>query len=107
MHRLTSSRTPSLPYFSLCRELGAAAVDEMVRGRILELRWTPSVTPENAGPDGASHGSDTIGDGRDTNSEAGEEARYSNVGPFLLPTTPILGYAMRVVLNEWGYQAKS
>ena len=36
-----------LLYFPLCRQLGADIVDAMVRGRILELRWTPTVTVES------------------------------------------------------------
>lgn len=91
MQRLTSPGVHCLPYFPLCRELGAAAVDGMVKGRILELRWTPSVTPENPEHEHAK--------------EDGEEARQKFVGPVLSPTTPILGYAMRIVLKEWDDQS--
>lgn len=33
-------------YFALCRELGAGEVDGFVRGRILELRWSETITEE-------------------------------------------------------------
>lgn len=72
-------------------------MDEMVRGRILELRWSPTVTDETRAIKEAekkeTRNNDLVGD------KEGED-----VGPVLLPTTPILGYAMRVVLKEWGYE---
>ncbi|PFH51124.1 hypothetical protein AMATHDRAFT_143293 [Amanita thiersii Skay4041] len=37
---------PYLPYFLLCREMGVRAVDAMVRGRVLGLRWTEPITKE-------------------------------------------------------------
>lgn len=47
MSRLTKPDTPYLPYFMLCRELGVRAVDGMVKGRVLDLRWTEPVSKEN------------------------------------------------------------
>lgn len=47
MSRLTQPDVASLPYFLLCRELGVRAVDGMVRGRVLDLRWTETVTKES------------------------------------------------------------
>jgi hypothetical protein len=47
MSRLTKPDTPYLPYFMLCRELGVRAVDGMVKGRVLDLRWTVPVSKEN------------------------------------------------------------
>jgi hypothetical protein len=47
MSRLTKPETPYLPYFMLCRELGVRAVDGMVKGRVLDLRWTEPVSKEN------------------------------------------------------------
>ena len=44
MSRLSKIDTPFLPYFHLCRELGVRAVDGMVKGRVLDLRWTESVS---------------------------------------------------------------
>ena len=44
MSRLSKIDTPYLPYFHLCRELGVRAVDGMVKGRVLDLRWTESVS---------------------------------------------------------------
>ncbi|VDB96665.1 unnamed protein product [Peniophora sp. CBMAI 1063] len=46
--RLTEPGVRSLSYFMLCREFGARAIDGMVRGRILDLRWTEPVTREDA-----------------------------------------------------------
>jgi len=37
----------ALPYFLLCKEIGVKAVDGMVRGRILDLRWTDVVKRSN------------------------------------------------------------
>ena len=37
----------ALPYFLLCREIGVKAVDGMVRGRVLDLRWTDVVKRSN------------------------------------------------------------
>ncbi|KAI5474620.1 prokaryote ATPase domain containing protein [Pseudohyphozyma bogoriensis] len=73
----------SLPYFPLCRELGAKAVDGMVMARILELRWSDSVTAE--------------GDSSDLISRKMPEA----LGPSLFPTTPVVAYAMGIVLKEY------
>lgn len=36
----------SMPYFTLCRDIGTEKVDSMIKTRILELRWTKSVSPE-------------------------------------------------------------
>ena len=46
MSRLAAPGTHYLPYFHLCRELGVRAVDGMVKGRVLDLRWTETVTRE-------------------------------------------------------------
>ena len=46
MSRFAASETHYLPYFHLCRELGVRAVDGMVKGRVLDLRWTETVTRE-------------------------------------------------------------
>ena len=46
MSRLTQPGTEYIPYFLLCRELGVRAVDGMVKGRLLDLRWTELVTRE-------------------------------------------------------------
>lgn len=50
MSRLTQPGVRSLPYFMLCREFGVRAVDGMVRGRILDLRWMDPVTREGPEP---------------------------------------------------------
>ena len=46
MSRLAAQETHYLPYFHLCRELGVRSVDGMVKGRVLDLRWTETVTRE-------------------------------------------------------------
>ncbi|KAK0458444.1 uncharacterized protein EV420DRAFT_1542266 [Desarmillaria tabescens] len=48
MSRLAAPGATSLSYFMLCRELGVRAVDGMVKGRVLDLRWTEPVTNENS-----------------------------------------------------------
>ncbi|ORY88261.1 hypothetical protein BCR35DRAFT_276955 [Leucosporidium creatinivorum] len=73
-----------LQYFPLCRELGARSVDGMVRGRILELRWSKTVTPE----------------GDRGERPRGAESRGVH-GPVLVPTTPVVRRAMREVLQEY------
>ncbi|EKM56706.1 uncharacterized protein PHACADRAFT_141576 [Phanerochaete carnosa HHB-10118-sp] len=50
MDRLVQPGTRALSYFHLCREMGARAVDGMVRGRILDLRWTDPVSKEGWDP---------------------------------------------------------
>ena len=50
MNRLAQPRTRALPYFLLCREMGAKAIDGMVKGRILDLRWTEPVSREFVDP---------------------------------------------------------
>lgn len=93
MSRLSADRddpVPFLPYFPLCRELGAKAVDGMVRGRLLELRWTKTITPEGdfASVEKRREVDDKRGKGR-------------VVGPVLVPTTPVVRRAMEGVLKEY------
>ncbi len=153
MSRLSRPDTPYLPYFHLCRELGVRAVDGMVRGRVLDLKWTECVGGVGfAGSQGAAarHTRDsTVVNSRprtrlvSTNpppppagspppldappleneepdmlplSEAemgslgalhgGTADMYYDevmevVGPKLVPTTPIMRYAMRGVVQEY------
>lgn len=71
----------SMPYFQLCREIGTEKVDSMIKTRILELRWTRSVTPE----------------------ENWVERVWSEDGierPIVMPMTRIIRKAMEVVLKE-------
>ncbi|GAA5899602.1 hypothetical protein JCM8208_000602 [Rhodotorula glutinis] len=82
MQRLQPGADDSLPYFPLCRELGARAVDGMVRGRLLELRWSAAVTDE----------SEPRADGRTMDKVA---------GPVVLPTTSVVRWAMGEVLREY------
>ncbi|TFK29432.1 hypothetical protein FA15DRAFT_700030 [Coprinopsis marcescibilis] len=43
MSRFTSGGLTYLPYFHLCRELGARAVDAMIRGKVVDVKWTDSI----------------------------------------------------------------
>jgi hypothetical protein len=77
----------SVPYFTLCREIGTSEVDSMIKGRILEVRWTRSVSPE----------------------EGWVERQWSEDGierPVVLPMTRMVRKAMEVVLREEDERAK-
>ncbi|EGG09980.1 uncharacterized protein MELLADRAFT_115623 [Melampsora larici-populina 98AG31] len=69
----------TMPYFGLCRKIGVNAVDEMIRGRILDLRWTRCVNPD-------------VGD------HPGER---NAVMPAVLPTSPVMRCAMKKVIDEY------
>ncbi|KAJ3482419.1 hypothetical protein NLI96_g6990 [Meripilus lineatus] len=145
MNRFAQPGARALSYFLLCREIGARAVDGMVRGRILDLRWTDPISKEGWDPRivsmrlrestmvpaGLGEGpSRAAGSGTMVNeSDAGmmdlddemvalseEELMRENqrawelhgaeeeeeiVGPKLVPTTPIMRYAMREVVQEY------
>ncbi|TLD26276.1 hypothetical protein E2P81_ATG08088 [Venturia nashicola] len=71
----------SLPYFELCRHIGTAQTDAMIKTRVLDLRWTGTVSPEQ----------DWV------------ERVWSKDGverPIVLPMTRIVRRAMEVVLGE-------
>ncbi|KAL0946076.1 hypothetical protein HGRIS_012348 [Hohenbuehelia grisea] len=165
MSRLTQPGVTSLPYFLLCRELGVREVDGMVKGRVLDLRWTDCVTREDAdearsrrsAATGAGSGhvpadsswtmvdlSPAVGNeeaprqggvnaladisepepialgvsGESRGTEGGRFERYPEqsapgysedeldmvVGPKLVPTTPLMRYAMREVVAEYEEQ---
>ena len=126
MSRLSQPSVAYLPYFLLCREIGVRAVDGMVKGRVLDLRWTETVTKESLW-----EGMNRVGDHpivtnnrtavtsmgleeedlvilsegqaghggqRDVDNEEPEDVV---VGPKLVPTTPIMRYAMREVVQEY------
>ena len=79
--RLLTKEPFSIPYFSLCRKLGTAQVDSMIQARILEVRWTRSITPE----------------------EGWVERQWSEDGierPIVLPMTRMVRKAMEIVLSE-------
>ncbi|KAF8153053.1 hypothetical protein B0H34DRAFT_722079 [Crassisporium funariophilum] len=147
MSRLAHPDTQYLPYFHLCRELGVRAVDGMVKGRVLDLRWSETVTKESAEetrvrssempvplpsmpPSVAPQVRDSatasaagfapptpvdpppaIDDEEEmvavTENEMGRmhadvyEEVMEIVGPKLVPTTPIMRYAMRDVVQEY------
>lgn len=78
----------SMPYFQLCRQIGTEQVDDLIRTRILELRWTGTIMPEGDGVERVW-------------SEDGIER------PIVLPMTRVIRKAMEVVLKEEeGYAAK-
>jgi hypothetical protein len=132
MSRLTQRDVTFLSYFHLCRELGVRAVDGMIKGRVLDLRWTEAVVGDNhnevdaregepeagmhvgtlAGSSGTAVGVVTEEDGdtgpvfpdvtapRDpVEDDLGSEEEI--VGPKLVPTTPIMRFAMRDVVAEY------
>jgi hypothetical protein len=124
MSRLTQPGVAYLPYFLLCREIGVRAVDGMVRGKVLDLRWTETVTAGGEerrelvrnGHDGMSSGTFVDGAGLEEENilvlsprQGVQEQGYVNdgeldeiiVGPKLVPVTPILRYAMREVVQEY------
>ncbi|KAK0183903.1 hypothetical protein F5146DRAFT_1067861 [Armillaria mellea] len=142
MSRLAAPGATSLSYFMLCRELGVRAVDGMVKGRVLDLRWTEPVTNENSDGRitrpvstvaahglGLGHGQDrsaTVVDtpigafgGTAASTEEGDMVAISEqerdylasrywdtgppevVGPVLIPTTPIMRFAMSEVVAEY------
>lgn len=137
MRKLSEEGTHYIPYFPLCRELGVHAVDDMVRARVLELRWVDTITPEwSAEPahPGCTEGVRFADSVHVQDSALGSVLGSTNelqststaatmapppsrrrsranaahrpgdsevVGPKLLPTTPIVRYAMREVLKEY------
>lgn len=134
MSRLTQPDTTYIPYFLLCREMGVRAVDGMIKGRLLDLRWTETTTREDAeevrtrsgvmstagGPGGIPSYSppgvepvavDMIPQSSEegmmpvSELELGQRDIYEDVlevvGPKLVPTTPIMRYAMRDVVREY------
>lgn len=147
MDRLVQPGTRALSYFLLCREMGARAVDGMVRGRILDLRWTDPVSKEYYDPRVLSmrreslHANRATGAGssgtmvNEVTQDENPHARFQQldedgemtaltdeeflreeqrvfelraaeeedeiVGPKLVPTTPIMRFAMREVVQEY------
>ncbi|KAF9467176.1 hypothetical protein BDZ94DRAFT_1186225 [Collybia nuda] len=126
MSRLTQPDTQYLPYFLMCRELGVRAVDGMVKGRVLDLRWTETVTKEigeevrvrsTAGFGGTPFGPGSSGTAVEMLPQHSEEgmipvSEFSQprdmyeevmevIGPKLVPTTPIMRFAMRDVVEEY------
>lgn len=81
--RLTKPDTPYLPYFMLCREMGVRAVDGMVKGRVLDLRWTEPVSKENGEEEGV----------------RGSMTGYSGVG---MPPPPPMNYNAAMAASASG-----
>ncbi|KAF8186356.1 hypothetical protein BJ912DRAFT_852216 [Pholiota molesta] len=147
MSRFARPETQYIPYFHLCRELGVRTVDGMIKGRVLDLRWTETVTreygeevrvrssalpapaapvgvpvaqPGGSTPGGFVTGGNTpidigppppIDDDDDivpvTEADMGRmhsdvfEEVMEVIGPKLVPTTPIMRFAMRDVVHEY------
>lgn len=146
MSRFARPETQYIPYFHLCRELGVRTVDGMIKGRVLDLRWTETVTkeygeetrmrssatpasapvpvpmsqPGSSTPGGFVTGGNTpidigppppIDDEDDivpvTEADMGRmhsdvfEEVMEVVGPKLVPTTPVMRFAMRDVVHEY------
>lgn len=77
----------SLPYFDLCRKIGTAQTDAMIKTRVLDLRWTKSISPEQ----------DWV------------ERVWSKDGverPIVLPMTRIVRRAMEIALKEESRRAE-
>ena len=117
MSRLAAPETHYLPYFHLCREFGVRAVDGMVKGRVLDLRWTETVTREVAEevrvrsaatptptsiPAGTAPAVITPLQTRDSgNAGIGViSSDSSNISPVLGPPPPIDDEEMMVPVNE-------
>ncbi|KAJ7481494.1 hypothetical protein FB451DRAFT_129897 [Mycena latifolia] len=115
MGRLARRDVQYLPYFALCRELGVRAVDGMVKGRVVDLRWTECVTDEYASESAHIHARAGTGSGTavdresvESGSQDGEMVPVSErelfeeevVGCKLVPT-PIMKFAMREVVAEY------
>lgn len=139
MNRFAQPGTRALSYFHLCREMGARAVDGMVRGRILDLRWTDPISKEGWDPrvlsmrvreslhtnrvTGAGSSGTMVNDipeGLDEDEmealsdeeylreeqrllelRGGVEEEEEIIGPKLVPTTPIMRFAMKEVVQEY------
>ncbi|KAJ7764549.1 hypothetical protein DFH07DRAFT_811625 [Mycena maculata] len=119
MGRLAQREIPHLPYFPLCRELGVRAVDGMVKGRVLDLRWTEPVTNEygdeseldahlratSSGTavdqEGNSESSSQDGDMVPVSERELAREEYSEVVGCKLVPTPIMKFAMREVVEEY------
>ncbi|KAJ7792655.1 hypothetical protein B0H14DRAFT_2469919 [Mycena olivaceomarginata] len=131
MGRLAQPGVQYIPYFPLCRELGVRAVDGMVKGRVLDLRWTEPITDEYGGesesqyegglgggvPNGHLRGAGSSGTAVEqeavsvTGSESSEmeavserelgRAEYVEVVGCKLVPTPIMKFAMREVIEEY------
>ncbi|KAF8208189.1 hypothetical protein K438DRAFT_1813576 [Mycena galopus ATCC 62051] len=121
MGRLAQPNVQYISYFPLCRELGVRAVDGMIKGRVLDLRWTEPVTDEygleheSTHMRGAGSSGTAVAQEQDpvspTNSESSDMVPVSErelgrgdyvevVGCKLVPT-PIMKYAMREVIEEY------
>jgi len=125
MSRLSQPGVTYLPYFLLCRELGVRAVDGLVKARVLDLRWTDLVKANedadwvNVGsriprsarqsgtivqgtPEVAESSMAPVSEGGIAMMRGDEDEDDDNVvGPKLVPTTPIVLFAMREVVQEY------
>ncbi|GAA5866076.1 hypothetical protein JCM8547_000588 [Rhodosporidiobolus lusitaniae] len=86
-----------LPYFPLCRELGPRAVDGMVRGKVLELRWSRTITPEGDLEARRRKVEKEMREGVPKKKDSDGRSHF----PVVVPTTPVVRYAMGEVLKEY------
>jgi hypothetical protein len=77
-------RKEKLYYFDLCEQIGVEIVDAMVRGRLVELRWTPTITSKH----------------RSSNSEVSPTNQSDSQKPVIVSMTPIMQRAIVLVLSE-------
>jgi len=124
MSRLSQPGVKYLPYFLLCREMGVRAVDGLIKGRVLDLRWTELVKASDdegwvnvAGrsPRSGRHSGTAVGTTEAessmapvseggvgmTHADEDDEDDEEVVGPKLVPTAPIVRFAMREVVQEY------
>lgn len=78
----------TLSYFQLCREVGVRAMNEMIRLRILDLRWTRSVSLE------------------EVDQEEDPDPKVMKY-PVVLPTSPVMRCAMEKVVIEYEMKSRS
>ena len=75
-----------LDYFQAAAEFGAGAVDAAVHGKLLEIRWISSISPEDP-PSFAQVG-------------RREKSRGQFIAPQLVPMTPVVGAAIRAGTSQ-------
>ncbi|KAK7042466.1 hypothetical protein R3P38DRAFT_2890638 [Favolaschia claudopus] len=111
MGRLSQPDVRYLPYFALCRELGVRAVDGMVKGRVLDLRWTEPVTDEHVDHESVAAVNGRLGGAgvriqsldiwfRCPSGSLGRKSMSRSLGASSF-RPPIMKFAMREVIEEY------
>jgi hypothetical protein len=83
-----SSPRQTYSYFGLSREVGVRSVDHLVRNRILDLRWTPPVSPDPVEPNS------------NNTSPSDHHLSLADIEPVVLPVSPVMRTAMQTVLDQ-------